>query len=85
MIEKELKDIKEKIEFLEIMNDSKTYKMKKYEFLILQLNELLISTTDMTQIDILNALVGDSVLTLKEILNTLDLNLDDYTNASHSN
>lgn len=85
MIEKELKDIKEKIEFLEIMNDSKTYKMKKYEFLILQLNELLISTTDMTQIDIFNALVGDSVLTLKEILNTLDLNLDDYTNASHSN
>lgn len=85
MIEKELKNIKEKIEFLEIMNDSKTYKMKKYEFLILQLNELLISTTDMTQIDIFNALVGDSVLTLKEILNTLDLNLDDYTNASHSN
>lgn len=85
MIEKELKDIKEKIEFLEIMNDSKTYKMKKYEFLILQLNELLISTTDMTQIDIFNALVGDRVLTLKEILNTLDLNLDDYTNASHSN
>ena len=85
MIEKELKDIKEKIEFLEIMNDLKTYKMKKYEFLILQLNELLISTTDMTQIDILNALVGDSVLTLKEILNTLDLNIDDYTNASHSN
>lgn len=85
MIEKELKAIKERIEFLEIMNDSKTYKMKKYEFLILQLNELLISTTDMTQIDILNALVGDSVLTLKEILNTLDLNLDDYTNASHSN
>ena len=67
------------------MNDSKTYKMKKYEFLILQLNELLISTTDMTQIDIFNALVGDSVLILKEILNTLDLNLDDYTNASHSN
>lgn len=85
MIEKELKAIKERIEFLEIINDSKTYKMKKYEFLILQLNELLISTTDMTQIDILNALVGDSVLTLKEILNTLDLNLDDYTNASHSN
>lgn len=85
MIEKELKDIKEKIEFLEIMNDSKTYKMKKYEFLILQLNELLISTTDMTQIDIFNALVGDSVLTLKEILDQLDLNLDDYTNASHSN
>jgi hypothetical protein len=85
MIEKELKNIKEKIEFLEIMNDSKTYKMKKYEFLILQLNELLISSTDMTQIDIFNALVGDSVLTLKEILNTLDLNLDDYTNASHSN
>ena len=85
MIEKEIKNIKEKIEFLEIMNDSKTYKMKKYEFLILQLNELLISTTDMTQTDIFNALVGDSVLTLKEILNTLDLNLDDYTNASHSN
>lgn len=85
MIEKELKAIKERIELLEIMNDTKTYKMKKYEFLILQLNELLISTTDMTQIDILNALVGDSVLTLKEILNTLDLNLDDYTNASHSN
>lgn len=85
MIEKELKDIKEKIEFLEIMNDSKTYKMKKYEFLILQLNELLINTTDMAQIDIFNALVGDSVNTLKEILNTLELNLDDYTNASHSN
>jgi hypothetical protein len=67
------------------MNDLKAYKMKKYEFLILQLNELLISTTDMTQIDIFNALVGDSVLTLKEILNTLDLNLDDYTSASHSN
>lgn len=85
MIEKELKDIKEKIEFLEIMNDSKTYKMKKYEFLILQLNELLISTTDMAQIDIFNALVGSSAITLKEILDQLDLNLDDYTNASHSN
>lgn len=67
------------------MNDSKTYKMKKYEFLILQLNELLISTTDMTQIDIFNALVGSSAITLKEILDQLDLNLDDYTNASHSN
>lgn len=85
MIEKELKDIKEKIEFLEIMNDSKTYKMKKYEFLILQLNELLINSTDMTQIDIFNALVGSSAITLKEILDQLDLNLDDYTNASHSN
>lgn len=85
MLEKELNDIKEKLDFLEIMNDSKDYKMKKYEFLILQLNELLISTTDMTQIDIFNALVGDSPNTLKEILDKLDLNLDDYSNASHSN
>lgn len=85
MIEKELKDIKEKLEYLEIMNDSKAYKMKKYEFLILQLNELLISTTDMSQRDILEALIGDSAYTLKDILDTLDLNLDDYTNASHSN
>lgn len=85
MIEKELKDIKEKIEFLERMNDSKEYKIKKYEYLIIQLNELLINSTDMTQIDIFNALVGSSAITLKEILDQLDLNLDDYTNASHSN
>lgn len=85
MLEKELKDIKEKLEFLEIMNDSKEYKIKKYEFLILQLNELLISTTDMTQIDIFNALVGSSANTLNDILDTLDLNLDDYEIASHSN
>jgi hypothetical protein len=85
MIEKELKDIKEKLEYLEIMNDSKAYRMKKYEFLILQLNELLISTTDMSQRDILEALIGDSTYTLKEILDQLDLNLDDYTIASHSN
>lgn len=85
MIEKELKDIKEKLEFLERMNDSKEYKIKKYEFLIIQLNELLISTTDMAQLDIFNALVGDSANTLKDILDTLDLNLDDYINASHSN
>lgn len=85
MIEKELKDIKEKIEFLEIMDSAKAYKLKKYEFLILQLNELLINSTDMTQKDIFNALVGSSTNTLKEILDQLDLNLDDYTNASHSN
>ena len=85
MMEKELNDIKEKLDSLEIMNDSKDYKIKKYEFLILQLNELLISTTDMTQIDIFNALVGDSPNILKEILDQLDLNLDDYTNVSHSN
>lgn len=85
MMEKELNDIKEKLEYLEIMNDSKAYKLKKYEFLILQLNELLISTTDMTQIDIFNALVGSGTNTLKEILDQLDLNLDDYTIASHSN
>lgn len=85
MLEKELNDIKEKLDFLEIMNDSKAYKLKKYEFLILQLNELLISSTDMSQIDIFNALVGDSKYILKEILDQLDLNLDDYTNASHSN
>ena len=85
MMEKELNDIKEKLDYLEIMNDSKAYKLKKYEFLILQLNELLISTTDMTQLDIFNALVGDSANTLKDILDTLDLNLDDYTNVSHSN
>ena len=85
MLEKELNDIKEKLDSLEIMNDSKAYKLKKYEFLILQLNELLISTTDMTQLDIFNALVGDSTNTLKDILDTLDLNLDDYINASHSN
>lgn len=76
MIEKELKDIKEKLEFLERMNDSKDYKIKKYEYLIIQLNELLISSTDMTQIDIFNALVGSSAITLKDILDTLDLNLD---------
>lgn len=85
MIEKELNDIKEKLDSLEIMNDSKAHKLKKYEFLILQLNELLISTTNMTQLDIFNSLVGDSANTLKDILDTLDLNLDDYTNASHSN
>lgn len=67
------------------MNDSKEYKIKKYEYLIIQLNELLINSTDMTQIDIFNALVGSSAITLKEILDQLDLNLDDYTNASHSN
>lgn len=85
MLEKELKDIKEKLEFVEIMDSAKAYKLKKYEFLILQLNELLINSTDMTQIDIFNALVGSSAITLKEILDQLDLNLDDYTNASHSN
>lgn len=85
MIEKELKDIKEKIEFLERMNDSKEYKIKKYEYLIIQLNELLINSTDMTQIDIFNALVGSNAIILNDILDTLDLNLDDYTNASHSN
>lgn len=85
MLEKELNDIKEKLDSLEIMNDSKAYKLKKYELLILQLNELLISTTDMTQLDIFNALFGSSTNTLKEILDHLDLNLDDYTSASHSN
>lgn len=85
MLEKELKYIREKLEFVEIMDSAKAYKLKKYEFLILQLNELLISTTDMSQIDIFNALVGDSKYILKEILDKLDLNLDDYTNASHSN
>lgn len=85
MIEKELKDIKEKLEFLERMNDSKEYKIKKYEYLIIQLNELLINSTDMTQIDIFNALVGSNAIILNDILDTLDLNLDDYTNASHSN
>jgi hypothetical protein len=85
MLEKELKDIKEKLEFVEIMDAAKEYKLKKYEFLILQLNEILISSTDMSQIDIFNDLVGDSKYTLKEILDKLDLNLDDYTNASHSN
>lgn len=85
MMEKELNDIKEKLDSLEIMNDSKAYKLKKYEFLILQLNELLISTTDMSQRDIFDALIGDSKYALKDILDTLDLNLDDYTNASHSN
>lgn len=85
MLEKELKDIKEKLEFLERMNDSKEYKIKKYEYLIIQLNELLINSTDMTQIDIFNALVGSNAIILNDILDTLDLNLDDYTNASHSN
>lgn len=76
MIEKELKDIKEKLEFLERMNDSKEYKIKKYEYLIIQLNELLINSTDMTQIDIFNALVGSNAIILNDILDTLDLNLD---------
>lgn len=85
MLEKELNDIKEKLDYLKIMNDLKAYKLKKYEFLILQLNELLISTTDMSQRDIFDALIGDSKYTLKDILDTLNLNLDDYTTASHSN
>ena len=76
MSEKELKDTKEKLEFLERMNDSKEYKIKKYEYLIIQLNELLINSTDMTQIDIFNALVGSSAIILNDILDTLDLNLD---------
>jgi hypothetical protein len=76
MGEKELKDTKEKLEFLERMNDSKEYKIKKYEYLIIQLNELLINSTDMTQIDIFNALVGSSAIILNDILDTLDLNLD---------
>lgn len=76
MGEKELKDTKEKLEFLERMNDSKEYKIKKYEYLIIQLNELLINSTDMTQIDIFNALVGSSSIILNDILDTLDLNLD---------
>lgn len=76
MGEKELKDAKEKLEFLERMNDSKEYKIKKYEYLIIQLNELLINSTDMTQIDIFNALVGSSAIILNDILDTLDLNLD---------
>jgi hypothetical protein len=76
MGEKELKDAKEKLEFLERMNDSKEYKIKKYKYLIIQLNELLINSTDMTQIDIFNALVGSSAIILNDILDTLDLNLD---------
>lgn len=70
------KELKEKLEFLERMKDSKEYKIKKYEYLIIQLNELLINSTDMTQIDIFNALVGSSAIILNDILDTLDLNLD---------
>ena len=83
MLEKEIKDLKEDLEYYKLMDGMNKYKIEKYKLLILQLNELL--CCDMQQIDVLNSLIGDSGYVLKEILDELDLNLDDYEIASHAN
>lgn len=76
MIEKELKDLKEDLEYYQLTFSMVRYKLSNYKEIILELNELLNDYLD--QNEIFKNLSTDIAYNLKEILDDLDIDFYNY-------
>lgn len=76
MLEKEIKDLKEDLEHYQLLYGLVRYRLSDYLNLIKNLNELL--NEHMSQSEILLFLDSNNAYKLKEILDGLELDLNDY-------
>lgn len=76
MIEKEIKDLKEDLEYYQLTFSMVRYKLSNYKEIILELNELLNGYLD--QNEIFKNLSTDIAYNLKEILDDQDIDFYNY-------
>ena len=76
MTEKEIKDLKDKLEYYQIVFGMVRYKLSNYKEIILELNELL--NDYLKQNEIFKSLNTDTAYTLQEILDGLDIDFYNY-------
>lgn len=76
MTDKEIKDLKEDLEYYQLTFSMVRYKLSNYKEIILELNELL--NDYLKQNEILKSLNTDLAYTLKEILDGLDIDFYNY-------
>lgn len=76
MTDKEIKDLKEDLEYYQLTFSMVRYKLSNYKEIILELNELLNDYLD--QNEIFKNLSTDIAYNLKEILDDLDIDFYNY-------
>jgi hypothetical protein len=76
MTDKEIKDLKEDLEYYQLTFSMVRYKLSNYKEIILELNELLNDYLD--QNEIFKNLSTDNAYNLKEILDDLDIDFYNY-------
>lgn len=76
MLEKEIKDLKEDLEYYQLTFSMVRYKLSNYKEIILELNELL--NNYLNQNEIFKNLSTDIAYNLKEILDGLDIDFYNY-------
>lgn len=76
MLEKEIKEIKDKLEYYQLTFSMVRYKLSNYKEIILELNELL--NDYLKQNEILKRLSTNNAYELQEILNGLDIDFYNY-------
>lgn len=76
MSEKEIKDLKEDLEYYQLTFSMVRYKLSNYKEIILELNELL--NDYLNQNEIFKNLSTDIAYNLKEILDNLDIDFYNY-------
>lgn len=76
MTDKEIKDLKEDLEYYQLTFSMVRYKLSNYKEIILELNELL--NDYLNQNEIFKNLSTDIAYNLKEILDNLDIDFYNY-------
>lgn len=76
MTDKEIKDLKEDLEYYQLTFSMVRYKLSNYKEIILELNELL--NDYLNQNEIFKNLSTDIAYNLKEILDSLDIDFYNY-------
>lgn len=76
MTDKEIKDLKEDLEYYQLTFSMVRYKLSNYKEIILELNELL--NDYLNQNEIFKNLSTDIAYNLKEILDGLDIDFYNY-------